>query len=65
MLIKYHVNQGLDKTVTVRFSLIIPYNDVMLCYFEDYGNQGYIKRGPAVQKLFILLQPRTATNYTM
>ena len=43
MLIKYYVKQGLNN--------VIPCNCIrfwVLCYFKDYGNQGYVKPGPTV-----------------
>ena len=43
MVIKYYVKQGLNN--------VIPCNCIrfwVLCYFKDYGNQGYVKPGPTV-----------------
>ena len=53
-LIKYYVNQGQNRTMTVpwlkQFSLIIPCNIIfwVLHFFEDYSNWTYVKKGPAV-----------------
>ena len=43
MLIKYYVKQGPNN--------VIPCNCIrfwVLCYFKDYGNQGYVKPRPTV-----------------
>ena len=43
MHIKYYFKQGPNN--------VIPCNCIrfwVLCYFKDYGNQGYVKPGPTV-----------------
>ena len=51
MLIKDKIKLWLTVPWLKQFSLIIPCNNIkfwVLHFFEDYGNWGYVKKGPAV-----------------